>query len=798
MANIKNFGLIGVANDVQFGKAGPRVMNASGAFQFRDAAGTAFADVTAKELVADALSASNGKIIAVDATGKLVAGALNAADLASQTFVTDAVATEAGLRETADETLQDAIDAEVLARGLAVTAVADDLADEVIARGLAVTAVADDLAQEVIDRTAADALKLSLSGGTMTGDLILSSTPTNAALGAVTKNYVDSLAGGLSWQESVDGIGAELPLTAAAGDRFINTTDGKIYTATAVDTWDAGVTPADGWASFSTVDETGYVFSGSVWTQFTGTGQITAGLGLKKTGNRIDVELSSTGGVTFTPNETDEGSVLSLKLDGATLSMGADGLRIAADVMTELSTATSDIAALEIDLAALSDAADAHALAEASARDAAILVETNRATDAEEAIQLELDATQTGAGLETSGAYAADATTNYLTAATSLKNADFLLDAALKALADDVDALGSGSITDLQDEVNAMETSLGLNGDGTLPSFAESNYLAESSSFYLALMQLDTTIANQATSQENFASNLFTAVGLTSEGELPDLTETTYLDAATSVVGSLILLDLAVSNLDASLGNLTTSNVAEGTNLYFTNDRARDAISVAGVGVSYDDATGVITSNATAAGVVADTIVSRGVDGAVEVGALTAVSGTFSSLTAGSMVFAGTAGLLSTDGDLSYNAATNVLTITSGHFASADAPTADEHLTNKEYVDGAIASAIGDASVNTAHGIVASFSGVANVSLGMVTGFVHRVKVYITTGAGAGTDVQVGTTGTPNQLVTTADVDSSVTGVYVIEVGQNYATATELFIDSALAGVAGTVVVEYI
>ena len=42
---------------------------------------------------------------------------------------------------------------------------------------------------------------------------------------------------------------------------------------------------------------------------------------------------------------------------------------------------------------------------------------------------------------------------------------------------------------------------------------------------------------------------------------------------------------------------LTTTNVAEGTNLYYTDARARAAIS-AGTGISYDNATGVVTNTA--------------------------------------------------------------------------------------------------------------------------------------------------------------------------------------------------------
>lgn len=709
MANIKNFGLVGVANDVQFGKAGPRVMNVSGAFQFKDAAGTAFADVAAKDLVASALAASDGKVIAVDATGKLVAGSINAADLATTSYVDGEVGDEATARIAADDTLQDNIDT-----------------------------VSNGLAQEILDRAAADDLKLNLSGGTMTGDLILSSTPTNNALGAVTKNYVDSLAGGLSWQEAVDGIGAELPLSATTGDRFINTTDGKIYTATATDTWDAGVTPADGWAVFSTVDETGYVYTGSAWTQFTGTGQITAGLGLKKTGNRLDVELSATGGLTFTPDEMDEGSVLALKLDGTTLTMGTDGVKVAQEVIDSITDAQSELDTVEGSIGLDTDGTlPAMTGTFVSGKETLIL--------AVEGVDAGLVATIAGAGLEVDGDYLADNTTNYIATATSLKNADFLLDAALKDLADDVAALGSGSITALQTEVDAIELAVGLATDGTLVPFGG-----------------------------------------------------TYVALADSIVGAINNLDTALAAVSGDLDALTTSDVAEGTNLYFTDARARAALSVTGVGLSYDNGTGVITSNATATGTTADTIVSRGVDGAVQVGALTAASGTFADLSAGSMVFGGTDGLLVTDADLTYNPTTNTLTLVDGNIVAAAAPTLDTHLTNKEYVDAAIASAVGDASVNTAHGVVASFTGVSTVSLGNVAGFVHRVKVYITAGAGTGADVQVGVTGTPNELVTTADVDSAVTGVYIIEVAQNYATATELFVDCAEAGVSGTVVVEYI
>lgn len=75
------------------------------------------------------------------------------------------------------------------------------------------------------------------------------------------------------------------------------------------------------------------------------------------------------------------------------------------------------------------------------------------------ALQGELDATQTGAGLNTDGTYTPDATADYISAATSLKNADSLLDDQIKVNTD--------KGTSLQTELDDTQTGAGLNADGT-------------------------------------------------------------------------------------------------------------------------------------------------------------------------------------------------------------------------------------------------------------------------------------------------------------------------------------------
>ncbi len=63
--------------------------------------------------------------------------------------------------------------------------------------------------------------------------------------------------------------------------------------------------------------------------------------------------------------------------------------------------------------------------------------ERDRAIAAEGVLTGEITTIKTNAGLEVNGSYAADALTNYLSTATSLKDADKKLDAAIKALDDD-------------------------------------------------------------------------------------------------------------------------------------------------------------------------------------------------------------------------------------------------------------------------------------------------------------------------------------------------------------------------
>lgn len=158
-------------------------------------------------------------------------------------------------------------------------------------------------------------------GDTMTGLLVLSGDPV-ANLGAATKQYVDSVAQGLDVKQSVkvattanitlSGTQTIDGISVVAGDRVLvkdqsTASANGIYIvaagawtrATDMDAWaevpgaftfvEQGTVNADsGWVC--TADQGGTLgTTGITFAQFSGAGQITAGAGLTKSGNTIDV-----------------------------------------------------------------------------------------------------------------------------------------------------------------------------------------------------------------------------------------------------------------------------------------------------------------------------------------------------------------------------------------------------------------------------------------------------------------------------------------------------------------------------
>lgn len=172
--------------------------------------------------------------------------------------------------------------------------------------------------------------------------------------------------------------------------------------------------------------------------------------------------------------------------------------------------------------------------------DAAINNATNQANSNATAIASNtslINAVTAGAGLSASGAYVANAAANYISTATSLANADDLLDAALFSV---------------DTKQAAIIASTGLNADGTFPSLVGTNYLGTATNVVQALTLLDTEIAAVAASLATTDNKVGTATWL----------GTSYVDGATNLTNAVALLDAAIASI-----NTDTQITAAATNL---------------------------------------------------------------------------------------------------------------------------------------------------------------------------------------------------------------------------------------
>lgn len=209
--------------------------------------------------------------------------------------------------------------------------------------GLATPTNASDAATKGYVDTA-DALKLNLSGGTMSGNIAMGTnkitglgTPT-ADADAVTKSYVDAIAQGidakasvvaatttnitLSGTQTIDGV------AVIAGDRVLvkdqtTTANNGIYLC-AAGSW-TRTTDADAWtelvAAYTFVEggttngSNGFICTvaagGTLGTtaitfaQFSGAGQVVAGTGMSKSGNTLNVNTASSARIVVGADEID-------------------------------------------------------------------------------------------------------------------------------------------------------------------------------------------------------------------------------------------------------------------------------------------------------------------------------------------------------------------------------------------------------------------------------------------------------------------------------------------------------------
>lgn len=121
-------------------------------------------------------------------------------------------------------------------------------------------------------------------------------------------------------------------------------------------------------------------------------------------------------------------------------------------------------------------------------------------------LQGELDDTQSGAGLGADGSYSADSSADYISSATSLANADSLLDDQIKSNAD--------NISSNSDAIGTIESSVGLSTEGAFSITGD--YFGSATDLVTAVQNLDDQVKSNAddiSGNDDDITNLQTQAG---------------------------------------------------------------------------------------------------------------------------------------------------------------------------------------------------------------------------------------------------------------------------------------------
>lgn len=184
---------------------------------------------------------------------------------------------------------------------------------------------------------------------------------------------------------------------------------------------------------------------------------------------------------------------------------------------------------------------------------------------ADAALQAEIDQIESSVGLETDGTLVALGG-NY-TSGSTLKAAVLSVDSQVKTNADNITTLGDPSA--MQNEIDAIETGAGLSSTGTYTVNSSSNYMKTSTSIVDATEDLDAQIkintdaiaaevSNRTSGDSTIQSELDvtqTGAGLSSTGAYSANGSANYISLATSLVDADNKLDAALHSLSLTTGN---------------------------------------------------------------------------------------------------------------------------------------------------------------------------------------------------------------------------------------------------
>ncbi len=471
------------------------------------------------------------------------------------------------------------------------------------------------------DDTDAQDLDNVLGKGNSAGGKVISGLGTPSSNSdAATKGYVDSGLNGVEHTSNKNVAGGYVGLES---DGKINSNYlpsgiqlGTVYTANNANEQDALSQLQSGDIVVRTDESKTYIYNGSGWVELqTPTGVVLSVNG--KTGtvvlSKSDIGLPNVNNTSDADKPVSSATQIALdaKVNSADLSTVATSGRyndlqdkpvnidedktddlLKTDLVNNLTDGGTDKALTAEQGKALKISVDANAANIALNATKVALADTAGVLRGEMAaantigtsLQNELDATQTGAGLETDGTYSTNTSANYIGSATTLSGADDALDAQLKINADSIAinaadiatnttaiASNTSNITDNADAIALRATQTALEDTTTsIRSAVDANSanialnatkvaLADTAGVLRGEMAAANTIG---TSLQNELDATQTGAGLGSDGTYSANTSANYVSTAGSLAEADNALDTQLKiNADAIITN--TTNISQ-------------------------------------------------------------------------------------------------------------------------------------------------------------------------------------------------------------------------------------------
>jgi exonuclease VII large subunit len=181
-------------------------------------------------------------------------------------------------------------------------------------------------------------------------------------------------------------------------------------------------------------------------------------------------------------------------------------------------------------------------------------------------VENQISTIQTSSGLSSNGSYVPNSNSNYIKTATSLNDADVLLDKQLNSLNDQLSqeiSTRTTQNTTIQNQISTIQTSSGLSSNGSYVANPNTNYIKSATSLNDADFLLDSalytvsnslsTLSNNVNNNSTLINNIISASGLTSVGTYTPAPTSEYISNATSLASATELLNNAITSVNNSL-----------------------------------------------------------------------------------------------------------------------------------------------------------------------------------------------------------------------------------------------------